>query len=217
MRNIVRRYLTRLVLVVPVAALSSCAEITGALIDRGQIDHVNASVWPNVIEVGDTISASADAFNANGIMTAWLVPRVWRVSDGSVVELLGGAPPQAEVILSALRPGTSRVFARIGDHEASDSLRVIPRLAPITFTPSAVSMRVGDSVYVTAELRTTAGDAVTGVGVRWHTDDPLVVGTGCCSPGTWLRSSPQFGVAGTASVTATVGHAAGALLVTVTR
>jgi hypothetical protein len=177
---------------------------------------VNVSAWPNVVEVGDTLSAFADGFNANGNLTAWAAPRVWRVSDSSIITLRGPATQNARVLLGALRPGTVRVFARIGNHEGSDSLRVIARLAPITFTPSAVSMRFGDSVRVVADIRATTGDPVTGVGVFWRASDIGVVSTGCCTAITWLRSSALYGKPGTTTVTATVAHAAGILTVTVT-
>lgn len=194
-------------------APSSCRTFTEPFFDLGQVDHVD--VFGGLVEAGDTITASAGAFNANGFMTAMTAPRVWTIADPSVAEIRRQLP-LGDVLLGALRPGTTSISARIGDVEGSAMLRVIPRLAPITFTPSAVSMRLGDSVQVTADIRSTTGDPITGVDVVWLTADIGVVGAGCCSSSVWLHSSKAYGTTGTTTVTATVAHATGTLQVTVT-
>jgi hypothetical protein len=197
------------------APTASCTMLTEAAIDRGQVAHVDVLAWPNLVEVGDTLTVSADGYTAAGIYTAWIAPRVWTLSDSSALGIRGtGIPGRAE--LRGLRPGTVRVSARIGDSEGSDTVRVVPRLAPVTFTPSAVSMRLGDSVQVAARILTTTGDPIAGVTVRWSTNDIGVVSTSCCSASTWLYSRRSYGTTGTTTVTATVGHATGVLPVTVT-
>ena len=131
-------------------APSACRTLTEPLVDRGQVDHVN--VYGGLVEAGDTITASAEAFKANGIMTAFAAPRTWFIADASVAEVRRELP-FGRVLLGALRAGTTRISARVGDVEGSATLRVIPRLAPITFTPAVVSMRLGDSVLVTADTK----------------------------------------------------------------
>jgi hypothetical protein len=131
-----------------------------------------------------------------------------------MIQIVGTGVP-GRVLLRALRPGVARVSARIGDREGEDSLRVIPSLAPITFTPGAVSIHRGDSVRVDAAIRGVAGEPVSGVFVYWRTNDIGVVSAGCCSASVWLRTSTLYGAPGTTTVTATVGHASGSLRVTV--
>jgi hypothetical protein len=213
MRGIASR-LALLFLLAPFIQLVSCRVVTEPLIAQGQVDHINVYTG-GVVEAGDTITATAEAFQSNGIMTAWFSPRVWSVSDGSTVDIRGVTGPSS-VLLAALRPGTAQVSARIGDVEGSASLRVIPRLAPITLTPSVVSMRLGDSVQVVADIRTAAGVPITDLNVSWRAQDYGVVTTSCCSASAWLRSSRQYGATGTTTVTAIVAHATGALTVTVT-
>ena len=194
-------------------ALSACRAITDPFVDQGQVDHID--VWPGgPVQVGDTVTASADAVKANGIFTAFAAPRSWSIADPSMAEIRGGLP-FGRVLLKGLRPGTTLVTARIGDVEGSAPLRVIPRLAPITFSPSAVSMHLGDSTQVTADIRSASGEPITDVDVSWRTSDIGVVNTGCCSASIWLRSSKAYGTPGTASVTATLAHATGSLQVTV--
>jgi hypothetical protein len=194
--------------------LVSCRALTEPLLDQGQVDHVNVSTWPGVVEAGDTITATADGFTANGILTAWTATRAWSVSDSSMIQILGTGA-SGRVLLRALRTGLVRVSARIGDREGGDSLRVIPPLAPITFTPAVVSIHRGDSVRVNADIRSAAGEPVTGVLVLWNTNDIGVVSAGCCSPSVWLRTSTLYGAPGTTTVTATVAHTTGSLRVTV--
>jgi hypothetical protein len=209
------RIASRLAILLAPLALAACRPwFTEPLFDQGQIDDVVVFAWPNVVEVGDTITAYADAYKASGTATAWSATRDWRVSDGTIVEMRAMQPGQ-RVLLGALRPGTARVYARVSDHEGSDTVRVIPRLAPITFTPSIVSMRRGDSARAVADIRTTTGDPVTGVYIRWNSSNAAIVATGCCSTSTWLRTSAQYGLPGSTTVTATVGHATGSLPVTV--
>ena len=92
-------------------------------------------MWTSSVASSTTMSiTSAGAFNANGFMTAMTAPRVWTIADPSVAEIRRQLP-LGDVLLGALRPGTTSISAVIGDVEGSAMLRVIPRLAPITFTP----------------------------------------------------------------------------------
>jgi len=206
------RYRIALLSLFAAVAPCSCRTFTEPFLDLGQVDHVD--VFGGLVEVGDTITASAGAFRANGSMTAMTAPRVWTIADPSVAEVRGERP-FGGALIGGLRPGTTRISARVGDVEGSATLRVIPRLAPITFVPAAVSMRLGDSVQVTAVIRTTAGEMVTDVDVFWLVTDIGVVGAGCCTPNVWLRSSKVYGRAGTTTVTASVAHATGVVQVTV--
>lgn len=206
------RYRIALLSLFAAIAPCSCRTFTEPFLDLGQVDHVN--VYGGLVEAGDTITASAEAFRANGTMTAFTVPRSWSIADPSVAEVRRELP-FGRVLLGALRAGTTRIAARVGDVEGSATLRVIPRLAPITFTPAVVSMRLGDSVLVTADIRTMAGDPITGVDVFWLTADIGVASVGCCTPSVWLHSSKAYGTIGTTTVTATVAHAKGVLQVTV--
>lgn len=194
-------------------APSACRPLTEPFVDRGQVDHVN--VYGGLVEAGDTITASAEAFRANGTMTAFTVPRTWSIADPSVAEVRRELP-FGRVLLGALRAGTTRISARVGDVEGSAMVRVIPRLAPITFTPAVVSMRLGDSALVTADIRTMSGDPITGVDVFWRTTDIGIASVACCAPSAWLHSSKVYGTTGTTTVTAAVAHATGTLQVTVT-
>src|SRR6476646_6106729 len=103
------RYRIALLSLFAAVAPCSCRTFTEPFLDLGQVDHVD--VFGGLVEVGDAMTA----------------PRVWTIADPSVAEVRGERP-FGGALIGGLRPGTTRISARVGDVEGSATLRVIPRL-----------------------------------------------------------------------------------------
>jgi uncharacterized protein YjdB len=122
-------------------------------------------------------------------------PAVATVSEAGAVE--------------ALTEGSTTITAESEDRTASLEIRVtgLP-VGSVAVSPSAYSLSVGDSVRLTAMVRSPAGDTLRGKVVVWDSNQPRVV---TVSP----RGQASAVAPGQATVTATSGGVRGTAVLTV--
>lgn len=172
--------------------------------------------FPGYVQVGDTISVSADAFDANGYVTAALAPRLWVLSDSALVSVAPSAPPLEWLRLTGRQTGVLTLTVKIDTATGSSTLRVIPVLAPLTATPTSVSIKEGDSARVVVHVTDLRGQPVDGLIVLATPVTSGIVFTACCRDTLWVRSIQPGGKTGTTLMNVQVANDTGSFSVTVT-
>jgi hypothetical protein len=207
------------------AALGGCTDGSGTLsriptlpafvFVEPKVHHVNVYTWPTTVQVGDTLTVSTDSFDANGQGTGSRLPAVWTFSDEALVARTMSSASDRRVLLRGLRPGVLRVGATIAGQTGTDTVRVIPALAPLRVEPAELTLRRGDSAKVRLIVRDTAGAPVENLFVSWETRDFTVVRGGCCRDTLTIRV-PAVGAPGTTQLVAKTANMSVALPISVT-
>lgn len=183
-------------------------------VDR-PVDHVVVYTWPKTMQVGDTMSISTDSFDANGQGTGSRLNATWTFSDSGLVERTGMIAPNRRVLLRGLRIGLLRVTANVSGKTDSDTVRVIPALAPLRADPASLTIRRGDSARVRLIVRDLGGGDVNNLIVFWETRDQSLVYGGCCRDTLTVRL-PSIGGTGATQLVAKTANLSVAIPVTVT-
>lgn len=206
-----------------VSLLSGCVDGSGSVnpfptlpvFVEPKVEHVNVYTWPTTFQVGDTLSVSADSFDANGMSTGTRLPVAWTFSDETLATRTIADTRGRRVLLRGNRPGRLRVGATIADKTASDTVRIIPVLAPLRVEPALLTLRRGDSAKVRLIVRDVDGAPVDNLSVLWETQNATIVRSGCCRDTLTVRL-PVTGVTGTTQLVAKTANASVTLPVTVT-
>lgn len=179
------------------------------------VREVIVYTWPFAIQVGDTMTVYADAFDSTGFGTAWQSVRTWALSDSSLATATALGPSKSASLFRGQRPGFLAVRVTIAGVTGQDSLRIIPTLAPLQVSPASLTLRLHDSASVKVRITDLSGFPVRNLVVSWSSTDYLVAATSCCRDSVVVRS-PLGGHAGTALLRATVANSVVTLPVTVT-
>lgn len=185
-----------------VALLSGCADGSsgGRLVPtfpvfvEPQVQHVNIYAGSATVQVGDTLSVSADSFGADGFSTGTRLPVAWVFSDESLVSRTVTSTNGRTVLLRGIRPGVLRVSATIAQRTGSDTVRVIPALAALRTEPATLTLRRGDSASVRLIVRDLDGAPVQNLFVTWESRDVTMIRFGCCRDTLTVRSLATGGV-----------------------
>ena len=180
-----------------------------------QVQLVHVYTWPATVQVGDTLSVSADSFGADGFSTGTRLPVAWVYSDASLVSRTVTSTSGRTVLLRGILPGLLRVSATISQRTGSDSIRIIPSLAPLRIEPATLTLRRGDSASVRLIIRDFDGTPVQNLSVLWESRDATIVRAGCCRDTLTVRS-PGTGGAGETQLVARTANLSVVLPVTVT-
>ncbi len=167
--------------------------------------------FPNVLEVGDTLTVYASAFDSLGNATAFNVAAAWSYSDSSLVTGVPRGLVTPATLLTGRKAGLLTLSARINGVTGQDTIRVVPRIAQVSFSASSVTIPANDSVRVDVTFRDAAGAAISGPVILWSAADYSVV-TVCCHRSAWIVSHGRLG---TTTVQARMGHSSGSVGVTV--
>ena len=206
-----------------VSLLSGCAD--GSSVGRPfptipvfverKVEQVIVYTWPTTVQVGDSLSVSTDSFDAAGHGTGARLTVAWTFSDETLIARTVANSSGRRVLLRGLRPGLLRVSATIAEKSGSDTVRVIPPLAPLRVEPAFLTLRRGDSAKVRLIVRDIDGVPVDNLVVFWETRDYTLVNAGCCRDTLTVRL-PITGGSGTTQLVAKAANLSVALPITVT-
>ena len=165
------------------------------------VDQVVAAVAVDpaadtLLALGDTLRLSAEALDANGHAVAG-AELAWESSDPSV------ATVGASGLVTAVANGAVMVTAAAGSASGSATVTVVQVAVSVIVAPATAELvGPGATVQLSAQARDSNKHEVTGAAVLWESDDEAVVTV----DRTGLATAEGIGAA---TITATVGDAAG--------
>ncbi len=171
--------------------------------------------FPYAMQQGDTLMVTTESFDSTGLATAFDSTAKWSLSDKSVTSVVRVGNRGRAIVLRGVQPGTVRLFSMISKVTGTDTVRVVPPLAPLRLEPASVTLRRGDSVAVRLRVTDLQGVPVPGLLVFWSTDNSLVATAQCCRDSTYVRS-PMSGGPGSVVIHVKILDQTIALPVTVT-
>ena len=152
------------------------------------------------MKVGDTLTLTATAKDANGNVLSGL-PVTWSSDNSAVATVVNG-------LVTAIGVGTATITAKMQCVSGTASVTVKPPVASVVVTPSQPSMKVGDTLTLTATAKDANGNVLTGLPITWSSDNTAVA--------TVVNGLVAAVGVGTSTITATVEGVSGAAIVTVT-
>jgi uncharacterized protein YjdB len=184
---------------------SGSAGLTVTAIPPVPVASVTVSPATPSVQAGATVQLSAVTKDASGnVLTGR--PITWTSSNTSVATISGSG------LVTAIIAGSATITATSGTVTGTAALTVtapapVP-VATVTVTPAAPSVQVGATVQLSAVPRDANGNVLTGRTITWSSSNNSVA---------TVSSSGLVGalVAGTVTITATCGGAAGTASVTV--
>ena len=158
--------------------------------------------------VGDTVRLVADAFTPSGVVVTD-AELSWSSSDPTVASV------DRAGLVTATGRGEATIIAAGGEASGEAVVSVVPSADVVTVTPSVASIAPGDELQLAASVVDGNGYPVTGAELSWTSSDPRVA---------TARASGIAGIAlvrgigeGSATITASSGHAQDTVQLTVTR
>jgi hypothetical protein len=142
-------------------AALSCTDSTAP--EKVDVASVSVTVPRSAIRVGEKIQAAAIPLDASGgVLTGREV--TWASSDNDVASVSTGG------LISALKPGAVTITATVEGKNGTTSVAVsLVPVATITIDPPAPTISAGTSTTLTATLKDSAGNVITGRTVTWST------------------------------------------------
>lgn len=211
-----RRVASIAAMVIVVACAGDRNPVAVPLFGLGRpVREVIVYTFPFAIQVGDTMTVSADAFDSTGFGTAWQSVRTWTLSDNSLATATAIGSSKSASLFRGQRPGALTVRVTIAGVTGQDSLRIIPTLAPLQVSPASLTLRLHDSAAVKLRIADLSGATIRNLAVTWTSTDYTVAVAICCRDSVMVVS-PRGGRAGTALLRATVANSLVTLPVTVT-
>lgn len=169
------------------------------------VTRVSVALDVPSLEEGQSATAVARAFNASDREVTGHA-FAWTSSDSTVAGVANGR-------ITAVRPGTARISARVGAVTGSVDVTVTPAsVARVELSADAVTLSVGYGRELTAITRSATGAALDGRPVTWQSTDSGVLSVDPSGPGTARVRALQ---AGTSRIIATSGARADTALVRV--
>ncbi len=155
-----------IVLRAEVSGISNTVEVT---IERAAVATVSVAQSAPVVIVGTRVSLTAVLRDSRG---AVLANRsiAWTSADPSIVSVSDSG------VLTGVRPGGPVVVTAVSEGKqaaASVTVRLVP-VTSVVLTGGAPDLNVGVSVPVTATLRDSSGNVLTGRTVTWSSDSVQV-------------------------------------------
>ncbi|HWC72805.1 MAG TPA: Ig-like domain-containing protein, partial [Gemmatimonadales bacterium] len=168
-----------------------------------------------LIHVGKTVQFVAAAMDSAGsVLTGRQVtwsssaPNIATVSSPSGSS--ANAPASPPGLVTAMSAGRATITATIDGVSSTADITVLPvPVASVTVTPSSALLRIGTSVQLTATMKDSAGDTLSGRIVIWTSNAPLVASVS-------LSGRVTAMAVGTATITATSEGQSGTSAITVT-
>ena len=177
----------------------------GASITVSTIPVASVTVTPATANVrqGATVQLTATPKDASGNPLSGRTV-TWSSSNSSVATVNGGG------LMTGVNAGSATITATIEGQSGTASATVTsPSVASVTVIPAAANMGIGTTLLLTATLRDSVGNVLTGRTVTWTSTASGVA--------TVDASGLVTGVtAGAATITATSGAKTGTAAVTVT-
>jgi hypothetical protein len=183
------------------------------LFPRSPIVSVVVYTFPWYVQVGDTLHVSAEGFGANGYTANESLRSVaWQSAPSGRVALeVLPSPfqPRSARVVRGLAPGRANLTATLNGVSGSDSVVVLPRLQAIELSADRTTAQVGETVTISALIRTTEGATLEGPYLIWESSD-------------YTRAGFTFGEglvvargAGTVEITATIARMTGRITLTI--
>lgn len=146
-----------------VAALA-CTDSTSP--DAVAVASVSVTVPRSAIRVGEKIQAAALPLDASGaVLTGREV--TWGSSDNDVASVSSGG------LITALKPGAVTITATIEGKNGTTSVAIsLVPVTTITVDPPSPTISAGTSTTLTATLKDSAGQVITGRTPTWTTSNP---------------------------------------------
>ncbi len=133
------------------------------------LSWVKVSVSPLSVEVGQTASATAEAFDQNG--GAYSAPPFSFTSSSPTV-----ATVDPTGTIKAVAPGAVTITAAVGGKEASRDITVVPVVvARVEVSPTTLALDPGATGLLTARLFDARDSTISGRSVSWASSDTVVV------------------------------------------
>jgi uncharacterized protein YjdB len=128
---------------------------------------------PGTVGVGGTIVLRAAVGDSTGNVVASPVIS-WRSRDSLTAMLLDSSYSDTLQFVLGMREGTTWIVATSPTFLVADSVQVqvvsssSSTVTSVTISPPSLDLTVGDSAGLTAVLRDSAGNVVSGQGVQWN-------------------------------------------------
>ena len=171
--------------------------------------------WPFAIQVGDTMTVDALAYDSSGHLTASQSIRTWMLSDSALAAARSLGATSSSALFRGQRPGALLVRVTIAGVTGQDTMRVIPALAPLQISPASLTLRLGDTAAAKVRIADLNGVPVRNLVVQWNSDDYSVAIAGCCRDSVAVWSTAVGGRTGTTLIRAVVANSVAILPVTV--
>lgn len=132
------------------------------------LSWVKVSVSPLSVEVGQTATATAEAFDQNG--GVYSAPPFSFTSSSPTV-----APVDPAGTIKALAPGAVTITAAVGGKEASRDITIIPVVVTrIEVSPTTLALDPGATGNLVVQLFDARGGTIAGRSVSWTSSDTSV-------------------------------------------
>ena len=165
---------------------------------------MTVSLSADSISLGQTATATAAGFDQYSASIS-VGNVVWSSGSGAVTVNTNG-------VVTGVASGATVIIATSGSTQGQRGIRVyVPQARSVTIVPTSVTLDVGQSQAVTANVRDAAGNSIVGKTVTWLTSDATIVGGAINGNSATLQAV----AAGSANVTASVDGIVATLPVTV--
>ncbi|HEX5385193.1 MAG TPA: Ig-like domain-containing protein [Gemmatimonadales bacterium] len=165
-----------------------------------QIATISLVATDSTLSVGDSVRVSATAKNAAGDPVP-LSGLIWSSSDPAIIAVNRG-------LVLALAPGEATVTASAAGKAGSTQVKVNGKVGSVTVTPNPALVSVGGATQLTATVKDSRGNVLTGRAVTWTTSASGIA--------TVSSAGLVSGIAaGQATITATAAGKSGSTQVTV--
>ena len=181
-------------------------------------DTLVVTVTPRPVDTLSLTPESATAFV--GVATTFRAALLDAARDTIKARTATFSIPTADTAIASITTagvatgkiaGTARIIAtREGKADTSTFVVTLRPVATVTVTPADTTVRVGNTVQLTATLRAANNSVVTGRPITWSSSDETIATVNGSGLVTGVASSPQF-----ATITATSEGRSGAARVIV--
>lgn len=148
---------------------------------------LTSSSFEYYTQLGDSVTISASLMDGACTPVVMDLTSNWSTSAPEVVSITPQRPAGERAIATPRALGAAEIKVTINSVVGTTWVHVVPRIAAMEMVPASATVRMGDSVFVSATLTDPAGKVVNDVPVNFYADYSDVIEVRVGPNGMWVH------------------------------